>query len=120
MRAAAATATAGPSPTGAARRSRRAAAGPPERGGPAAQGSALELCPGLLPLRVVHAVVLAVAARGDRRLPELDRVEVRRRGAAVVLRGGALRQLVHDRARLRVGRRLTEVDRLLRLHLRRR
>src|SRR6202142_1307169 len=120
MRAEAAPAAAAPSPTGAARRARRAGAGPPERGGPALGGSALQLRPGLLPLRVVHAVVLAVAAGGDRRLPELDRVEVRGRCAAVVLRRRARSELVHDRAGLRVGRRLTEEDRLLGLHLRRR
>src|SRR4051812_35801235 len=61
---------------------------PPD--GPAANRSAFQLSPGLLPLRVVHAVLLAVAAVGDRRLPELDRVEVLRRRAAVVLRCGAL------------------------------
>src|SRR5712691_9138667 len=105
MPGAAGRAEAGPSPSGGARRTRRSGAGPPARGGPAAE-SALQLRPGLLPLRVVHAVVLAVAAGGDRRLPELDRSEVLRRGAAVILSGGARRQLVHDRARLEVRRRL--------------
>src|SRR6478609_10866042 len=76
---------------------------------------ALELGPGLLPLRVVHAVLLAVAAVGDRRLPEVDLLEVLERRVGVVLRTRALGQLVHDRARLRVDRGLTEVDRLLRL-----
>src|SRR2546426_7608325 len=80
----------------------------------------LEPSPGLLPLRVVHAVVLAVAARGDRGLPEVDLLEVRERSVGVVLRAGALGELVHPGARLAVHRRLTEVDRLLGLHLRRR
>src|SRR3954452_14138527 len=78
-----------PSPTDCARRNptREAACA-------AESGSALELCPGLLPFRVVHAVVLAVAARGDRGLPELDRVEVGREPAEGVLLAGALVQLV--------------------------
>src|SRR4051812_19367570 len=77
------------------------------------------LGPGLLPLVVVHAVVVAVAAVGDRRLPELDLVEVRRRSIGVVLLARARALLVHLRASLRVRGRLAEVDRLLRLHLRR-
>ncbi len=52
---------------------------------------ALDLGPGLLPLAVVHAVRLAVAAVGDRRLPELDRLEVRGRRIGVVLLARALR-----------------------------
>src|SRR3954466_1577683 len=119
-RGAAARAVAAPWPSGGARRTPRPAAGPLEANGPAAPASAFELRPGLHPLRVVHALLLAVAAVGDRRLPELDRVEVRRRRTAVVLRRRAGGELVHDRARLRVRRRLTEVDRLLCLHLRRR
>src|ERR1043165_10092040 len=82
--------------------------------------SALEPGPGLLPLRVVLAVALAVAAVGDRRLPEVDLLEVRERRVGVVLLARALRQLVHPGAGLRVDGRLTEVDRLLGLHLRRR
>src|SRR5436190_6116757 len=87
---------------------------------PAKPQLALDVSPGLLPLRVVHAVALAVAAVLRRRLPELDRLEVRRWGIGVVLRARALGQLVHDRARPGVRRRLAEVDRLLGLHLRRR
>src|SRR3954454_9300181 len=110
-RGAAARAEAPPSPSDAARRSRRCEAGRTAEARPAAP-LPLQLRPGLLPLRVVHAVLLAIAAVGHRRLPELDRAEVRRRGPAVVLRRRALRELVHDRARLRVRGRLTEVDRL--------
>src|SRR6266542_5696073 len=82
--------------------------------------STLDVSPGLLPLPVVHAVALAVAAVLDGRLPELDRVEVGRRSIGVVLLARTLGQLVHDRARLRVRGRLAEIDRLLGLHLRRR
>ena len=56
----------------------------------------------------------------DRRLPELDRAVVALRLVRRVLRARALRELVHDLARLLVDRRLAEVDRLLRLRLRRR
>src|SRR5206468_4990179 len=108
--------------TAAARAQRRDGGGPSESNGPPRMpvSSTLDVSPGLLPLRVVHAVALAVAAVLLRRLPELDRVEVLRRCVGVVLRAGALGQLVHDLARLRVRRRLAEVDRLLSLHLRRR
>src|SRR3954454_7363909 len=82
------------------------------------RSSALDLLPGRVPGVVVLAVVLTVAANSNRRLPELDAVEVRRRRTAVVLRRGALCQLVHDRARLRVRGRLAEVDGLLGLRLR--
>src|ERR1700732_4451027 len=41
--------------------------------------------PGLLPHRVRDAVVAAVVAGGERRLPELDGVEVRARLVGVVL-----------------------------------
>src|SRR3954449_1884773 len=51
---------------------------------------ALDLRPLLLPGVVVHAVLLAVAAVAGRRLPEADRVEVRRRRVGVVLRARAL------------------------------
>src|SRR5947209_3858134 len=95
-------AAAAPSPTDAARTLTRRGGGRSARERPPGPDSAFQLRPGLLPLRVVHAVVLAVAARGHRRLPELDRVEVLRRRVRVVLRARALGQLVHDRARLRV------------------
>src|SRR3954464_11792922 len=61
---------------------------------------ALDLLPLLLPARVVDAVGLAVSAVLDRRLPELDAVEVRRRRVRVVPRAAALLDLVHLRARL--------------------
>src|SRR3954453_119328 len=70
-------------------------------------GLPLDLLPGLRPTRVVSAIGLTVAAVGDRGLPELDAVEVSRRGPAVVQRGRPLRQLVHLGARLRVRGRLT-------------
>src|SRR6188474_1217312 len=89
---------------------RRGDGGPTETDPPlhTPETSTLDVSPGCLPLRVVHAVVLAVAAVLHRRLPELDRVEVGRRGVGVVLRARALGQLVHDLARLRVRRRLAE------------
>src|SRR6266498_3805270 len=80
----------------------------------------LDLRPLLLPDRVVQTVLLAVAAVRDRRLPELDAVEVRRRCVRVVLRATALLDLVHKQARLQVRGRLAERERLHRLHLRRR
>src|SRR5947207_13581751 len=49
----------------------------------------LDLGPFLLPSRVVHAVVLAVAAVGDGRFPEPDAVEVRRPPVGGVLRATA-------------------------------
>src|SRR5919202_71308 len=77
--------------------------------------SALDLGPFLLPDRVVHAVLLAVPAVRDRRLPELDAVEVGRGSVRVVLGASALLDLVHELARLQVRRRLAERERLLRL-----
>src|SRR5439155_22215436 len=74
--------------------------------------------PRLDPLRVRHAVRLAVPAVGQRRLPQLDRLEVLQRGVGMVLRARALRQLVHDRARQLVVRGLTVRDRLQRLGMR--
>src|SRR5437667_9157634 len=106
------------SATAAARAQRRDGGGPSESNGPPRMpvSSTLDVSPGRLPLRVVHAVALAVAAVLLRRLPELDRPEVRRGGIGVVLRARTLRQLVHDLAGLGVRGRLAEVDRLLRLH----
>src|SRR5581483_8204959 len=69
-------------------------------GAPSRAHLALEPRPGLLPLRVVHAVVLPVAAVGDRGLPEVDLLEVRERRVGVVLLARALRELVHPRAGL--------------------
>src|SRR5258708_8140709 len=111
----------GPEARGARRPSAKEGARARRREGGALQaepGSALQLGPGLLPLRVVHAVLLAVAAVGDRRLPEVDLLEVLERRVRVVLRARALGELLHPRARLRVDRRLAEVDGLLGLHLR--
>src|SRR5215469_2851524 len=76
-----------------------------------------DLGPGGDPLLERHAIVLAVAALRQRRLPELDGLEVGLRRVRVVGGAGALRDLVHDRAGQLVGRGLTEEDRLLRLHL---
>src|SRR6266540_487476 len=106
--------------TASARARPRSGGGPTEADPPlrTPETSTLDVSPGLLPLRVVHAVALAVAAVLLRRLPELDRIEIGRRCVRVVLRARALGQLVHDLARLRVRRRLAEVDRLLSLHLR--
>src|SRR5437899_1109271 len=76
---------------------------------------ARDLRPGSLPGVVVHAVLLAVPAVGDGRLPEVDLLVVRERLVQVVLRTGSGLDLVHVRARLRVDRRLPEHERLLRL-----
>src|SRR5438270_1649958 len=75
-------------------------------------------CPLLLPDAVVHAVVFAVVALRDRRLPELDAVEVRTRGICVVDRARPFLDLFHFRARELVHRSLAVGDRLLRLHFR--
>src|SRR5437667_10941639 len=98
------------SATAAARAQRRDGGGPSESNGPPRMpvSSTLDVSPGLLPLRVVHAVALAVAAVLRRRLPEPDRVEVCRWSVRVVLRAGALRQFVHDRTRVEVGGRLAD------------
>src|SRR6478736_6047045 len=85
--------------------------------GTAVRASALDVGPGLDPLRVVRALVAtAVAAAADRRRPEGHAVEVRHVGLvedlAVVLHGCVL-------ARLAVCRRLAEPLGHLRLDLRR-
>src|SRR5438876_6079229 len=81
--------------TAAARVRRTDDGGPSGSNGPPhmPESSTLDVSPGLLPLRVVHAVALAVAAVLLGRLPELDRAEIRGRGVGVVLRAGALGQL---------------------------
>src|SRR5205814_9194493 len=63
------------------------------------------------------AFALAVAAVGERRLPELDGAEVGRRGVGVVLGAAPGLQLLHLVAGLAVYRRLAEEDRLLRLDM---
>src|SRR5258708_6467214 len=71
-----------------------------------------------LPGAVVGAVVLSVATVFDRGLPELDAFEIGARGVGVVLRARALLDLIHERARLGVRRRLSVGEGLLRLDLR--
>src|SRR4029079_12041524 len=80
--------------------------GPPNRrarlecAGVNRQASPGDLRPRLYPGVVVHTVVPVVpAALWDRRLPELDLAVVRRRLVQVVVRAGALLDLVHVRAR---------------------
>src|SRR5713101_914853 len=75
--------------------------------------------PGRLPLRVRDAAAAPIGAGGDRRLPELDRVEVGTRCVSVVLRARAGLKGLHLLARHRVDRSLAEEQSLLRLHLRR-
>src|ERR1700752_4155167 len=74
--------------------------------------------PLLLPDAVVHTAVFAVVALRDRRLPELDRVEVRRRRVRVVDRARALLDPFHFRARELVHRRLAVGNSLWGLDLR--
>src|SRR6266568_7717338 len=74
-----------------------------------------DLRPGRHPLLERHTVVLAVAALGQRRLPELQRLEVRLGGVGVVVGARPFLDLVHDRAGELVRRGLPEVVRLLRL-----
>src|SRR4029077_7302412 len=71
--------------------------------------------PGCLPRRVRDAVLASVVACCDRRLPELDRVEVRTGCVGVVLGARAGLELLHLGARQRVHGGLTEEDGLLRL-----
>src|SRR6266700_6766403 len=79
---------------------------------------ALDRGPGGDPLVVRDAALAAVRARRQRRLPELDRVEISSAGlVGVVLRARAGLKRFHLGARLRVDRRLAEEQRLLRLHL---
>src|SRR5438874_5893792 len=99
-------------------------AGPSQRGprlcGVNSQSSACDLRPGPLPGVVVHAVLLAVAAVGNGRLPEMDLLVVRQRLVEVVFGTRTGLDLVHERAGLRVHGRLTEDERLLGLDLWRR
>src|SRR5437868_2765318 len=62
--------------------------------------SAGDLRPGVHPLLERHTIVLAVAALRERRLPELDRLEVGIRLVRVQPRAPALLQRVHDITRL--------------------
>src|SRR5207237_1992771 len=75
--------------------------------------------PRRLPLGVGQAVALAVSAIREWGLPELDGVEVGRRGVGMVLSAGPGLQLLHLVASLAVHRCLAEEDRLLRLDVRR-
>src|SRR5665213_2288783 len=64
--------------------------------------------PRRLPNRVRNALVAPVVARGDRRLPELDGVEIGARRVGVVLSARARLERLHLRAGLGVDRRLSE------------
>src|SRR5438874_5266549 len=89
---------------------------PRDGGGPMLPGpplrtrarSTLDVSPGLLPLRVVHAVALSAAAVLHGRLPELDRMEVGARRVQMPECATTLLDLVHERAGLLVRRRFAE------------
>src|SRR5438477_9190763 len=75
--------------------------------------SAFDRCPGRDPLVVRDAALAAVGAGRDRRLPELDGVEVGARGVGVVLGTRARLKRLHLRAGQRVDGGLAEAQRLL-------
>src|SRR5207249_1004674 len=92
-----------------------------ERGRPdaltAIGSSPLDGRPGGDPLVVGDAILTAIRAGGDRRLPEVDGIEVRARRVRVVLRAGTRLQRLHLRAGLGVDGRLAEEEGLLGLDL---
>src|SRR2546421_12954150 len=79
---------------------------------------ALDRGPGRNPLVIGNAVLASVRARGHRRFPEVDRLEVGARLVRVVLGARARLQGFHLGARLAVDRGLAEEQSLLSLNLR--
>src|SRR5271165_2477233 len=69
-----------------------------------------DLRPGCLPVHERDAVALAVPALRERGLPEFDRLEVGVRIVGVQRGARPLLDLVHQSARVRVGRGLSVVD----------